>query len=73
MEHEMSRCNACPYGGYDKLSDICDGCRNEPHTGWGGFRDNKIGRDFRNEQERDRFVATYGDDYEDEDYGIGYL
>lgn len=63
----MSRCSSCPYGPYSGSSDWCDECRNEPHTGFYGFKDNKIGRDFSSEEERDSYVWKYGEDYEEDD------
>ena len=36
------RCADCQYsyGGMpNALSDICDSCRHDPNTGWGGFTD----------------------------------
>lgn len=63
----MSRCSTCPYGPYSTNSDWCDDCRNEPNTGFYGFRDNKIGRVFSDENERDEYEAFYGSDYEEDD------
>lgn len=59
----MGGCAHCPYGSYDKLSDICDGCRNDPDTGWGGFTDHYLGRHFESERARDTYIERYGDEY----------
>lgn len=43
----MRKCKNCPsssWGMRDSLSDICDGCREDPDTGWGGFTDHSLGK-----------------------------
>jgi len=45
-------CSGCQYGSYDPMSDVCDGCRSDPDTGWGGFTDHMIGKHFNSEEER---------------------
>lgn len=59
----MSRCGSCPYGGYSKTSDICDGCRNEPDVGWGGYTDNATGRHYNSEREERDYYKRTGYDY----------
>lgn len=65
-------CKGCPYNdfgiGPDPMSDICDGCRNDPDTGWGGFTDHSIGKHFDSIEEADDYRKTHsGMDCEDED------
>ena len=59
----MSKCKNCSYGGYNKLSDICDGCRHEPDVGWGGYTDNAIGKHYNGEYEEEQFYQLTGYDY----------
>lgn len=36
-------CRSCSHascGGPNANSDVCDSCRHEPNTGWGGYTDN---------------------------------
>lgn len=42
----------------DPFCDACDAVTNDPHTGWGGFRDHDLQMDFDNEQDRATFLAT---------------
>jgi len=60
----MKGCKGCPYGSYDPSSDVCDGCRTDPDTGWGGFTDHMLGKHFSNEEERDKYLE---DDWEDDE------
>lgn len=41
-EDVRRKCNHCQYGPYDNGSDICDSCRHDPDTGWGGYTDHSI-------------------------------
>ena len=51
-------CKGCQYGSSpDPMSDICDGCRHDPDTGWGGFTDHSIGKHFNSEEEADAYYA----------------
>lgn len=59
-------CQGCQYGSYDPLSDICDGCRSDPDTGWGGFTDHMLGKHFDSEEERDVYERDL-EDYEDDE------
>lgn len=61
----MSKCKNCSYGGYDLLSDICDGCRSEPDVGWGGYTDNAINKHYNGEYEELDFYARTNYDYYD--------
>ena len=66
----MSKCSTCEYatfGAMDPSSDICDGCQNDPDTGWGGFTDHSTGRHYNSEGERDDEHSLFGDDYEDDE------
>lgn len=48
----MSNCKNCQYGpSMDPMSDICDGCRSDADTGWGGFTDHSIGVHFNSDEE----------------------
>lgn len=49
------KCSTCPEGGYDPCSDICDICKNDPDTGWGGFTDHSVEKHFNSEKERDEY------------------
>ena len=63
----MSQCSGCQYGSSpDPSSDICDGCRSDPDTGWGGFTDHSIGKHFNNEDERDDYYKRR-EDFEDDE------
>jgi len=53
------------------VSNICDGCRNDGDTGWGGFTDHSLGKHFYSEEERDEYIKTHEIDY-DEDEDDGY-
>lgn len=60
-------CKDCPYGSSpDPTSDICDGCRNDPDTGWGGFTDHSIGKHFYSEDERKDYLSDM-EDYESDE------
>ena len=52
-------CKDCDHrsfsGGPDPMSDVCDGCRNDPDTGWGGFTDHSIGKHFDSDEEYDEY------------------
>ena len=65
-----TKCSTCQYGGYDPCSDICDGCMCDPNTGFGGFYDHRIGRDFMNEEEQRDYYQNHFDDDDDEDEAI---
>lgn len=41
--------------GQHALCDVCDGMRNDPHTGWGGFYDHFAGRDFNTYAEQEEY------------------
>lgn len=65
----MKNCRQCPHsscGSPDPSCDICDGCRNDPDTGWGGFTDHSIGRHFNSEEERNEYFRNY-EDYESDE------
>lgn len=62
----MKGCSGCPYGSYDPTSDICDGCRNDPDTGWGGFTDHALGAHFYSEDERKEYEKRM-EDFEDDE------
>ena len=52
-------CKGCPHGSGnspDPCSDVCDGCQNDPDTGWGGFTDHSLGKHFYNEEERRNYI-----------------
>jgi len=59
-------CKGCQYGSYDPCSDICDGCRSDPDTGWGGFTDHMLGKHFNSEEERDKYEKEM-EDWEDDE------
>ncbi len=61
-----TNCANCSYGPYDPMSDVCDGCMNDPDTGWGGFTDGRVGKHFNSEEERDNYYENYFDDEDDE-------
>ena len=67
----MPNCNKCSLGErYSNDSDICDSCRHDPDTGWGGFTDHKLGRHFYTEEERESYEEHYAsiqDDRTDDD------
>lgn len=66
-------CSDCPYsvgGSRDPLSDICDGCTEDPDTGWGGFTDHSISNE---EGSSPHFMSVgeqihFMDDLDDEDF-----
>lgn len=63
----MNGCRNCQYGtSPDPMSDICDGCRNDPDTGWGGFTDHSLGKHFYSEDERQEYRRIY-DDYDSDE------
>lgn len=66
----MSRCQDCSYGSSpDPMSAVCDGCRNDADTGWGGFTDHSIGKHFNSDEEANEYYESHSfDDEEDEDY-----
>ena len=35
--------------------DICDGIKNDPNTGWGGFRDHYARKDFKTTKEQEEY------------------
>jgi hypothetical protein len=56
----MNNCKNCEYGpGPDPMSDICDGCRNDPDTGWGGFTDHSIGKHFNSDEEAKEYYENH--------------
>ena len=66
-------CKDCDHrtfsGGPDPMSDVCDGCRNDPDTGWGGFTDHSIGKHFDSDEEYDEYIKNESiSDYDDDDY-----
>lgn len=62
-------CRDCQYGSSpDPMSDICDGCRNDSDTGWGGFTDHYLGKHFYSYEERDEYERNHNDDEDDEDF-----
>lgn len=64
----MRKCKNCPsssWGKRDSLSDICDGCQEDPDTGWGGFTDHSLGKHFNSYEEREEYLRNYDED-EDE-------
>lgn len=74
-------CKSCPHGtfgmGPDAMSDVCDGCRNDPDTGWGGFTDHSEGKHFNSEEEAKKYYENHSilggpdEDDESDDYSIG--
>jgi hypothetical protein len=67
----MANCRGCPYGTYDALSDVCDGCMSDPHTGWYGFRDHRAGRDFDTSRQQERYYDSLANGETEEDDCIG--
>ena len=65
----MKNCEKCPYGTHpDPSSDICDGCRSDPDTGWGGFTDHAAGKHFNTKQEQEEWYKKHmEDENKDED------
>ena len=61
----MKNCRNCPYGPPSLLSDVCDGCRNDGDTGWGGSTDHSTGRhsydDNRNSTMYDEYESDEAD------------
>ena len=57
MAEVITKCANCKDSplGYDPCSDICDGCMCDPHTGWFGFYDHRVGRDFNSWAEQRKF------------------
>lgn len=51
----------------DPLCDMCDGWRNDPDTGWGGFTDHFLGKHFYSEEERREYVKNHSGFNMDED------
>jgi len=41
--------------GQHAACDVCDGMRNDPHTGWGGFADHYAKKHFSSTEERDTY------------------
>ncbi len=69
----MSNCSDCEWGDFpDGSSDICDGCRTDPDTGWGGFTDHSVGKHFDNEKDRDDYYKRREDFEDDEVDGLGF-
>lgn len=59
----------CPCGentSPDPLCDMCDGWRNDPDTGWGGFTDGYLGKHFNSEKEREDYIKDM-EDYESDE------
>jgi len=56
------RCGECNHGPYSPLSDICDGCMSDPHTGWSGFHDHRVGMDFNSQEEQQAYYAKLNHD-----------
>lgn len=55
-------------GGRDPFCDACDGISNDPHTGWGGFRDHSVNKDFKTEEERRKWYEDNPDyDWRDDE------
>ena len=51
----------CPCGERttpDPSCDMCDGWRNDPDTGWGGFTDGYLGKHFNSEEEREDYIRN---------------
>ena len=73
-EKKMANCRNCPHRGYDPLSDVCDGCMSDPHTGWYGFRDHRAGRDFDTSRQQERYYDSVasGDIDDGEETGDGW-
>lgn len=66
----MSKCSGCPnatFGKSDPMSDVCDGCQNDPDTGWGGFTDHSIGKHFYSDDERNEYLRDHEDDEDFDD------
>jgi len=64
----MSKCSECGYGSFgrrDPASDFCDGCQNDPDTGWGGFTDHYIGKHFDSDEEREEWRKSNANLQED--------
>lgn len=65
----MSNCKNCQYGpSMDPMSDICDGCRNDADTCWGGFTDHSIGVHFNSDEEAAEYYASHKFDDDEEEY-----
>jgi len=67
----LKNCKGCDWGSYpDPSSDICDGCRHDPDTGWGGFTDHAVGKHFYTEKEQQEYyekIRDREDEFEDEE------
>lgn len=64
----------CPCGertSPDPSCDMCDGWQNNANTGWGGFHDGFLGKDFDNEEEREKYREELKN-REDEDFDDYY-
>ena len=66
MKRNCSECKDSSFGSRDASSDICDGCMNDPDTGWGGFTDHSIDVHFKSNDERDKWYDEHRDDEDDE-------
>lgn len=51
-------CDKCSYGPRSPLSDVCDGCTNDPDTGWGGFIDHCVDKHFTSEEEQQKYYDS---------------
>lgn len=60
------KCSECEHRLF-KGGDICDGCKFDPDTGWGGFTDHSIGKHFNSDEERDKWYEEHKEEDEDED------
>ena len=55
MAQVKTNCSKCKERRYSPYSAICDACMSDPHVGWFGFYDHRVGRDFKNEEEQRKF------------------
>ena len=54
------RCSKCPNGpNYNPLSDWCDGCMEDPNTGFGGFYDHRVGKEFMTKDEQKEYYKKH--------------
>ena len=61
MPTNCSECEYATFGEMDPMSDICDGCMNDPDIGWGGFTDHRVDKHFSNEKEQEDYYKNFFD------------
>lgn len=73
MAKNCKNCQHSICGAPDPMCDICDDCRTDPDTGWGGFTDHSIDKHFNSEEEAKEYYKTHDNVDNDDDEADDYL